>query len=132
MFYYKGYTTKEISNILNKNEVKLINNNKVYNTLYDYNYLNKKDKYNFCLGGNYPLLKIESNKKDKKEILIIKDSFANSFIPFLTDNYTDIHIIDLRFYNKSVSEYIKSNEIKEILFLYSISSLNESNLENIR
>lgn len=121
MYYYKY-----------KNDLKVINGNKIYSTLYDKNFLNKKDKYSFYLGGNYPLLKIETNLKNKKEILIIKDSYANSFIPFLTDDYNKIHVIDTRFYSSSITNYIKNNNIKEVLFLYGISSLNESNLQNIR
>ena len=116
----------------NKNPIKMINNNKIYNSLYNYDYLTKKDKYSFYLGGNFPLLNIETNLNNKKEILIIKDSYANSFIPFLVNHYSNIHVIDLRFYNKSISEYIKEKNIKEVLFLYGISSLNESNLKNIR
>lgn len=57
--------------------------------------------------------------------MIIKDSYANNFIPFLTENYGNISLIDLRYYKDSVSEYLINNDIKEVLFLYNVNTFNE-------
>lgn len=69
---------------------------------------------------------IENSKaKEDKEILILKDSYANIFLPFLANHYSKIHILDLRYYNVSVSEYCMENHIDQILFLYNILTLDE-------
>ena len=54
--------------------------------LYDEEALLKKDKYQVFQGGNHGMVKIEG--KGEGNILIIKDSFANSFVPFLAEIYT--------------------------------------------
>lgn len=59
--------------------------------------------------------------------MVIKDSYANSFVPFLTSAYSEIYMIDLRYYDESVSEFVKSNEIDNILFLYNVNTFAEDN-----
>ncbi|MDU5110553.1 MAG: DHHW family protein [Clostridium sp.] len=98
-----------------KKEPSLFNSEKLYN----------KDKYQVFLDGNHPLIEIESDKNTDKKILIIKDSYANNFVPFLTENYGNIFLIDLRYYKDSVSEFLINNDIKEVLFLYNVNTFNE-------
>ncbi|MGL5353429.1 MAG: DHHW family protein [Clostridium sp.] len=90
-----------------------------YNSLYDYSQIEKRDKYSIFLRGNNPLTIIKNNEnKSGKKILIFKDSYANSMIPFLSANYEEIHVIDLRSFSGKVSEYIKENTFDDILILY--------------
>lgn len=90
--------------------------------LYDLNYLKVKDKYSVFLGGNHPLIKINTNKENGKNLLVFKDSYFNSLAPFLVGNYSNIHVVDLRYYKGNFTEYIKENKIDEVLFLYSIDN----------
>ena len=55
-------------------------------------------------------------------ILVIKDSYANSLVPFLTANYADIDVIDLRNYNYGLDALIQENQYDQILVLYSFDS----------
>lgn len=88
--------------------------------LYDESYRTKKDKYSVFLGGNHPLLKIENeNAKTDEKLLIIKDSFSNALLPYMTDNFSEIHVWDLRFNNVEISKYVKENAIDKITVLYS-------------
>ena len=91
---------------------------KITDTLYELNFLNKKDKYSIFLNGNNPLVKIESSNKNGKNLLTIKDSFANSFAPFVANDFETVHMIDLRHFNMSVEEYIIDNNITDALVLY--------------
>ena len=104
-------------------------NNKYYvngelGSLYDTSYLLKKDKYSYFLGGNKSLITID-NYKGSGDILIIKDSYANCFVPYVVKDYRRVHVIDPRYFNKSISEYIKENNIKEVLFVYNVLTLDE-------
>ncbi|WP_242846032.1 hypothetical protein [Clostridium novyi] len=56
--------------------------------------------------------------KETKKLLIIKDSYAHSLVPFLTNHYDEIHMVDLRYFNDNIDEYIKKNNIKNILIMY--------------
>ncbi len=55
--------------------------------------------------------------------MIIKDSYANSIVPFLINHYEKIHVIDPRFYKLSISSYIEENKIKDVLFLYNMNTI---------
>jgi len=97
---------------------------KTTNSLYEDSYLKEKDKYSYFLNTNQPVIEVINNNIDNdKEILIIKDSFANSFIPILANNYKKIHVIDPRYYNLAISDYIKEHNIKDVLFLYNINNI---------
>lgn len=105
-------------------------NKKTKKTIYDLDKLKEKDKYQMFLGGNFPELKIETDNTNCENILIIKDSYANSFIPFLVNHYKNIYVVDLRYFKDSLNTYIEKNDISEILILYNIENLLED--ETIR
>lgn len=92
------------------------------NSLYDMNSLNKKDKYTVFFGGNHSLIRISTNIKNNKKLLVVKDSYANCFIPFLTGHYNEIYVVDLRYYNDNIKDLIKSNNINDMLVLYNATS----------
>ena len=87
--------------------------------LYNYDKLSIKDKYTFFLGGNIPRAVVDTGTEDAPSLLILRDSYADSLVPFLTDAFSEIHLIDLRYYTGSVKEYIAENSIDRVLFLYS-------------
>ncbi len=87
--------------------------------------LDKKDKYLVFLNGNHPEVTIRTSQSNNKHLLVFKDSFANSFIPFLLENYETIHIIDLRYYNGDIDQYMSENSINECLVLYNIKNFCE-------
>lgn len=94
---------------------------------FDESKLSEKDKYAYFFGGNYGEVHIENTKgvsagSPRKNILVIKDSFANSFVPFLTQNYDNIYMIDLRYYNEDMQAYLKGHNITDVLVLYNISN----------
>lgn len=92
------------------------------NTLLALENIKQKDKYKLFLDGNHPLIKICTNKPNGKQLLIIKDSYANCLIPFLTDHYHEIYVVDLRYYYDNPLELIKNNRIKDVLFLYNVNT----------
>ena len=101
-------------------------NNTYTDSLYNYDYLDKKDKYSFFLDNNHSLIKIENlDNKSNDSLLIIKDSYANAFVPFIGKNYKYVYIIDPRYYNLSISDYINNNNINNVLFLYNILTIDD-------
>lgn len=90
--------------------------------LYAPDYLEKKDKYSYFLGGVQPLCIISSQNAQEGKLLIIRDSYSDSLAPFLTENFAEIHLLDLRYYNMGVSQYIEENEITSVLVLYSFQN----------
>ena len=95
------------------------------NSMYGEKFLNEKDKYSFFLNGNQSLMTISNSNILDKELLIIKDSYANSFIPLIASHYSKIHVIDPRYYKNKISDYLKDNNIKHVLFLYNIGTIDD-------
>lgn len=94
-------------------------------------YLQKKDKYSVFLGGNHSVDVIKNTAvTNGKKLLILKDSYANSMVPFLVTNFSEIHIIDLRYYNQDIYDYIQQNGITETAAIYSIKQLCDISVAN--
>ena len=91
--------------------------------LFNEQYLSKKDKYSYFLNGNNAKVVATTNNTNGKKILIIKDSYAHIMAQFLCQDYEQLHFIDPRYYKASMTEYIKENEITEVLFIYNISNI---------
>ncbi len=88
--------------------------------LYALDKLEVYDKYAAFLHGNNGLSRIAGDGEGS--VLILKDSYANSFAPFLTANYADIDVVDLRNYNYGLDALIAANDYDDILVLYSFDS----------
>ena len=67
----------------------------------------------------------DNNGGGEAKLLIIKDSYANTFSQFVVDDYAETHLIDMRFFRNKLSDYIKENGITEVLVLYNIPNFCE-------
>ncbi len=106
--------------------------NKTMNTLYSDKMLDTKDKYSYYLDGNHGLAEITSTCGGDRRIAIIKDSYAHSLVPFLANHYSKIFMIDLRYYNGDIFEYLYKSDIKDVLVLYNMNTfLTDNNLSKI-
>ena len=59
-------------------------------------------------------------------VLLFKDSFGNSFAPFLTYNYDEVYVVDLRSNLTPVSELMSQVEFDDVLILYNFLSFSSS------
>jgi len=74
--------------------------------------------YGVFLGGDYPMMRISSEIKNGKRIVVIKDSYGNAFAPYLTSHYEDVFVLDYRYFNGNILSLIKEYDITEILFAH--------------
>ena len=97
--------------------------------LYDFSFLEKKDKYSTFMGGNCPLHEIVTGTEGKPSLLIIRDSYTDSLLPLLLDDFSEIHVLDLRYYRASLKSYIEQNDFDSVLVCYSVSNFStDSNI----
>ena len=95
--------------------------------LMDIRKFDTRDKYAAFTWGNGGYTKIVSannlSHEDGKtsRLLLFKDSYANSMIPFLTYNYDEIIVVDLRTLAKSVNELMKE-DFDDIFVMYNFST----------
>ncbi|MCR5268731.1 MAG: hypothetical protein K6E16_09460 [Lachnospiraceae bacterium] len=99
-----------------------------YDSLYDLSKLNIYDKYAMFLRGNDEICTISArNAGNGRHLIVFKDSYANCLLPFLTYQYDEITVVDLRYYNESVAELLAGDPGADLLLLYNFSFLNEDN-----
>lgn len=94
---------------------------------YQTEYLESDDPYQIFFGGNHSQVTIDTDSDSSRTLLILKDSYANCFIPFLLSGFRKITVIDPRYYYGSLDELIQQNEYTDICFLYNASTLSEDN-----
>lgn len=94
----------------------------VKDTLYAYNYLDTKDKYSVFLDNNHPLIRIQTGVKNGRKIIVVKDSYANCFVPFLTAHYEEIQVVDLRLLSMPLKTFATQNNIDDVLILYNVQN----------
>ena len=87
-------------------------------TLYDFSFLKTADQYSVFTGGNQAVLEITGGIKNGKTLLLIKDSFANSILPFLAEDYEKHVVVDLRQLNVSGDRLLEMFSPTDILILY--------------
>jgi hypothetical protein len=80
------------------------------------------NKYLAFSGGDLPVIHISTESGTGRRLIIFKESFANAFIPFLTENYDEIIVLDFRYYEGNVDAMIAEYGINEALFLNYVSA----------
>ncbi|MFJ6265822.1 DHHW family protein [Lysinibacillus xylanilyticus] len=108
-----------------KYKVDYVDEDKTSRSLYEMNNIKKKDKYTVFFNGNHPLVKITTENTNGKKLLVVKDSYANALLPFLLSHFSEIHIIDLRYYNDNLNMFIQKNKIDQMLLLYNANTFFE-------
>ena len=98
----------------------------VAGTLYDEGFLDAVDKYAWFYGGNTPLLTVETGNAGPK-LLILRDSYMDSLSPFLFAHFSEIHILDLRYYRASLKAYLDDQNFDAVLVCYSVKNFVEDN-----
>ncbi len=105
-----------------------------YDSLYIRDYLAVKDKYSSFTGSNSPLITIETDVDNGKSLLMIKDSYAHSLVPFLSKHYSKITMVDMRYINVGLDYFaINVNDYSQVLVSYNVISFaGDQNLPKLR
>lgn len=93
----------------------------VVDTCYEESYLDTKNKYGFFLDDNHAFVEIDTDYRNGKTLFVIKDSYANCFIPLLIPYYERIYVMDLRYFNGRLFRFMESYEAQgemDVLVLY--------------
>lgn len=92
-------------------------------SLYDESKLEGKDKYSYFLGGNNPIVEITASSGEPgRRLLIIKDSYSHCFAPFAVNHFEETTLIDLRYFNLGVKQFMDQENFTDVLVLYSTAN----------
>lgn len=101
-------------------------------SMYHADKLKTRDQYAVFFGGNSSVIDIKTVSQDKRRLLVIKDSYANCFVPFLTPYYREIVMVDPRYYSGNIEEILQTYKISDVLFLYSGNTfIQDNNLSGV-
>lgn len=96
-------------------------------SLYEESMLDTRDKYALFLGGNTSLIDIKTLATEQKRLLVVKDSYANCFVPFLTPYFREIVMLDPRYYTGNIQDVMETYQITDVLFLYNGNTFFQDN-----
>ena len=78
--------------------------------------------YTFLGGDGYLSHTISNEVKNGRKVLVVKDSYGNALVPFLTYSFEEILVVDARTFKENLTSFIRKNGITDILFVNSIHS----------
>lgn len=100
-------------------EIRDLSTGESRSSFYDTSALSRKDHYEIFLGGNTAALTVSSPEHDRPRLLLIKDSFANALIPFLSLHF-DLTVLDLRY---GLPSSLNPSDFQKVLILQGADTL---------
>lgn len=86
-----------------------------------------ENTYGVFINGDQPKFIIQSEVDNDKKIAVVKESFGNAFVPYLSANYSEVHVLDMRSCGiTDLKGYCKENGISEVLFINNVMSANSA------
>ena len=90
----------------------------------------------FLQGDNFTKATVKTTAEDAPKLLIIKGSYANTLVPFLTPHYSEITLVDpdkLKEEGKTLSDVADTSAYDQILFMYDCDQFaNETNFDLLK
>lgn len=90
-------------------------------TFYEESYLDTKNKYGYFLDDNHAFVRIQTSRPNGRILFVIKDSYANCTIPLLAQHYETVYVLDLRYFNGKLFQWMEQYETEgemDVLLLY--------------
>ena len=97
----------------------------VYTSVYFRDKLDERDQYQVFFGGVSPMTTIETGEEGKR-LLVFKDSYADSLLPFLVDDYASIVTMDLRYLNLPYDDLVDPEAFDAVLLVYNVQNFSGS------
>ena len=86
-------------------------------------------KYGAFISGDNPYtVMTNESMTDGSSCVVIKESFGNAFVPFLPDHYQTVYVIDYRYWTGSLTEFVKTNGVDDVIFCNNLSALRNNSL----
>ena len=80
--------------------------------------------YSVFLHGDLPLTHIKTKANTGRKIVVVKESFGNAFSPFMVSHYDEVFIVDQRYFQLGLIDFIQQNGVTDLLFINNIFAAN--------
>ena len=82
----------------------------------------------FITGDNAYSVINNPDVTDGSSCIVVKESFGNAFVPFLTDHYQTIYVLDYRYWKGSISQFAQDKGVQDVLFVNNLSAIRSTAL----
>jgi len=83
------------------------------------------------LGGDEKITHIQTDAPNERTLAIIKDSYGNALVPFLTGSFKNIYVVDMRYFDLNSINFLRERGVTDLLFAMNTFSATGSNFQNI-
>ena len=96
-----------------------------YDTAFNYDYTGsyfkevgdpQSNAYLTFFGGDEQIVKIRSNVKNGRKLIVVKDSYGNAEPGYLMNSFEEIYIVDMRYFDLNLVDFIQQMKITDVLF----------------
>ena len=87
------------------------------------------------MGGDEQVVRVKTNVKNGRKLAIVKDSYGNAIPGYLFGSYEEIYVIDMRYFDLNLVNFVKEQKITDLLFTmvaYSALGENSEKLDILR
>lgn len=101
-------------------------------SLFDLSKLETGNQYEVFLGGNFAKLTVTTDSDTENRLLLFKDSYANTLLPMLTPYFSEIVIVDPRYYTDDIKNVVDGGDFTHLMFLYNVNTfLDDTSIKDV-
>lgn len=92
------------------------------------------NSYLMFMGSDTYVAKVTTGVDNGRKLLVVKDSYGNATIPFFTSSFEEIYVVDMRYFERNLPNFIDAMGVTDVLFTmcsYSVVGGNANNLMNL-
>ena len=93
--------------------------------------MDRFNAYSTFMGGDQKIVRVDTDVNNGRKIAVIKDSYGNAEIPFLMNSFEQIYVIDMRYFDLNIFDFVEEQGITDVLFTCCTFSAVGPNAEGI-
>lgn len=83
--------------------------------------------YMVYMSGDDHIVHLETDMHNGRRLCVIKDSYGNALIPWLTSSFEEIYVIDMRYFKLNAISFLREHGVTDVLFAMNSFSANGDN-----
>lgn len=88
--------------------------------------MNAGNRYNCFLLGDNAYTEIQNpNLTDGSACVLVKESYGNALAPFLADHYQNLYVIDYRYYQGNLLDFIREKGVQDVVFANNVMAVGQ-------
>ncbi|MBR4201636.1 MAG: hypothetical protein IKQ91_10280 [Oscillospiraceae bacterium] len=87
--------------------------------------------YMVYMTGDDHIVHLETDVHNGRNICVIKDSYGNALIPWLTSSFENIYVVDMRYFQLNIKDFLRQHGMTDIAFCMNTFSANGDNAQKM-